>query len=234
VPLIIKLPGQRSGAVSGVPAQTIDILPSIATLLNIEPSWETGGLSLFGPVDPDRQRFVRTPDRVSLDEYPESQHRALRRKLRLFGDGSLAQLYGFGPHPELVGFRVASPKPGSAVGKVHGLDTERFMDIDPDGGRMPAYVEGRVEWAEAADWDDPPAIAISINGTVGATARTTAHAISTGNPLPADVETSRQSGHFLARIPPQALQSGANDVAVFAVRGGSQPGSWVLQVLEHD
>ncbi len=54
IPLLIKTPGQRRGRVLDTNAETIDVVPSLADLLAVEPRWTTDGQSLFSGAAPQR------------------------------------------------------------------------------------------------------------------------------------------------------------------------------------
>src|SRR4029453_4829022 len=46
-PLFVKLPGQSEGEVDDRPTETIDVLPTIADVLDVEIPWEVDGASVF-------------------------------------------------------------------------------------------------------------------------------------------------------------------------------------------
>ena len=58
VPLLIKFPGQKTGRVSTQPAETIDIMPTVADVLGIRIPWPVDGTSLLDDQQADRQRRV--------------------------------------------------------------------------------------------------------------------------------------------------------------------------------
>ena len=47
IPLFIKAPGQTQGELRDDPASTVDVLPSLVDLLDIETDWSFDGHSLF-------------------------------------------------------------------------------------------------------------------------------------------------------------------------------------------
>ena len=57
VPLVISAPGLAPG-IRNVPAQQVDLLPTLLALLDIEGPNELPGVDLLGPVDADRAIFI--------------------------------------------------------------------------------------------------------------------------------------------------------------------------------
>src|SRR5690606_14388112 len=49
VPLFVKEPGQQTGSVSDENTSTLDVLPTVADVLEVETPWEVDGTSLLGP-----------------------------------------------------------------------------------------------------------------------------------------------------------------------------------------
>ena len=121
VPLLVKLPRQRRGRIIDTHVETINVLPTILEVARVRTNREMDGRSLLHPVSAQADR-VRIFHRIgttlntiggeySFDPADLARRRqaAVRRKLALFGSGSdLERLYRIGPHPELVGQRVAS------------------------------------------------------------------------------------------------------------------------------
>jgi hypothetical protein len=74
VPLIIRAPDQARGEVSDVAGETIDILPTIADVLDIELPWKVDGCSLFDsgcPPREERRVYAQTPEGpIELIGYP--------------------------------------------------------------------------------------------------------------------------------------------------------------------
>src|SRR5690606_18214904 len=60
IPLFVKAPGQTEGVVSDVRASTVDVLPSIVDLLDIETDWEFEGHSLFDGSEPSIETHVQS------------------------------------------------------------------------------------------------------------------------------------------------------------------------------
>ena len=124
VPLFVKAPGQRVGRTDAAYASTIDIVPTMADVLNVRMPYRADGRSAFS-------RFVRGRRTVRMRRRGfngsvvisarrlEARRRALvRRKNRLFGSGDIRTLYtGIGPYRQLLGRAPAdlSPAPRGRI-----------------------------------------------------------------------------------------------------------------------
>lgn len=235
VPLFFKRPGQVEPVVDDRNAETVDVLPSLAELLDTELPRPVDGRSLFVPDDGSRRtkRVAESRSRRRLTPAGEIEHadwqalfeRSLQQKLRLVGSGPIDRMYSLGPHGGLVGRRVSELEAGVKIGELHyalGPPVEARLRIDqrkalrsvePFGFYLPAYLSGRLWMPEA------PTIArdlvVALNGVVRTTTRAEREGRGTG---------------FGAMLPHTALQRGANRVEVFAATAVS-PGEILLQPL---
>lgn len=204
VPLFVKLPGQREGRVVDGFARTIDVVPTIADVLDVELTWDVDGTSLLG------RRLASNADVVlarlgggtisaRLSELRARQDEALKQQLEWFGQGDWEGVYRIGPNRALVGESVARlPVVQSPTG-VELTGASVFRAVDPGSGSIPSYVTGVV----AGGSGGPTDLAIALNGRVAAVTRTEA-----------------DGTRFAALVPDDALVPGANDVHVYAVRPG--------------
>jgi hypothetical protein len=162
VPLFIKLPHQRSGRIDDRPAVTIDIMPTIASVLDVD--WAFPGFSLFGPPPPpDRRREILLDGGRRFPLHPDGSDKLafVKRKYELFPhDGDSIDLYGIGPHPELLG-----RAPTSAGRDQHhwSLDDESTSEL-ARATTIPAFLAGEVD-AEGID------VAIAVDGKIRAVTR---------------------------------------------------------------
>jgi hypothetical protein len=203
VPLFVKLPRQRTGRTIGGLARTVDIVPTIVDALNIRTTWRLDGRSLLGRLPADGQVVVGgNAGTVSgrLSSLRRRQQAALRVRARLFGAGSFEEVYRLGAERSLFGRRVAE-LPTSAAGRgratVNGASL--FADVDTRSDLVPSYLTGSASGQGAG-----VRLAVAVNGVVAAVTR-----------------TYGSGGRFAAMISPSALRPGKNDVALYAVRGGS-------------
>ncbi len=196
VPLFVKAPGQASGAVSDRPAETIDVLPTIADELGVDLPWTVDGTAL---ADVDRRR-VRRFTHVQGNSFATFQ---LDDPVRL--DAELADVLELGTDSVLRGrlpdrWWATGPEPGAIGRRPAGarLDAEldrvgEYLDVDLDDPVVPAFVSGRVAGAV-------PRVAIVVNGRTAAVVGTFTD---DGGP-----------GRFAAMIDPARLVEGVNVLAV--------------------
>jgi hypothetical protein len=210
VPLLVKFPGQHEGRVVDDPVQTIDIVPTIAEVLETSVPWPVDGQSLLGPgVERRRTAYRDTFERFDVpDSLDELIGAALRRRAVLPRSAHGEVLWP-GPAPDLVG-RAVTEWPKVAHGRAHVRieDEHLFAKVDTGSRFVPAYVRGSV--LGLPDDAARPHLAIAINGVVGATTWGRPHG----------------TGHsFSAMLPPRLLRPGVNalDVFVLPADGRSAP-----------
>lgn len=94
VPLFVKLPGQKTGAINDDVVQSIDVLPTLVQALGREAPWPMDGCSMLDPAceRPTERSVMRldgSPESRAIDRYPADLHRrraTLERKHALFPD----------------------------------------------------------------------------------------------------------------------------------------------------
>ncbi len=201
VPLIIKMPGQVTGAVSDRNVETVDVLPTIASALSWRVPYDIDGHSVLDGSETERsdKTFVRrNAVRVFIEKYPaQLESRSVERKVEHFG----SSLYGLGPHASLVGRPLATVDvdPRTASIAVAVADSV-FEDVDVSDESLPLYVRGMV----ADSVGDRVSLAIGVNGVIVAT-----------------TVSYREHGRwaFASMIPEEALVSGSNELRVVVVGG---------------
>ena len=211
-PLIVKLPLQRAGRIDRRHARVIDVLPTIASVAHVRPSWRVNGVPLVGPQrrQPPESAllFERDGRRIVLSgrELRRRAAAALRLKLRLFGSADAGPgLYGIGPYPSLLGTPVARWTMLSANGTRAVLDRSAdYRDVRLDARSLPVKVSGRLTGSGSRKATD---LAIALGGTIVATAPTV-------SPRP----NARQVISVL--VPEDALREGRNRLDVFAIERG--------------
>lgn len=164
VPLLYKEPGQRSGTVQPQPVELIDVVPTIAAALGLDPPWPFDGRDMFA-ADPARRRQVRGP--FGIVEVPSDLGAvvdALAADMHaVFGDGASGSLYGLGGAHGLIG---TSAHDWMTSPSEHCWTLERPVTIPEADGSI-GYVYGRVNGTA----DEGIAVAVSVDGVVAATAR---------------------------------------------------------------
>ena len=220
VPLIIKAPHQTEGEISDRPVQSVDILPTIAGMLDVEIPWEVDGVSARASNPPERKTVAYLTSHTRRTEFGslrDASNALLRRKIELFGTHDFESLYSCGPHRQLVGRRVESfeSMPSPATMKLTG--PENFRNVDPSGSELPAYVQGEIAGHSQTEDDSGLGLAIAINGIISSTTRTTRV------PIDELVRNASKGGeddgrrYFLSRVPPGRFVKGENRVTVHMI-----------------
>jgi Sulfatase len=209
IPFFLKAPDQKKGRIDGAYAESIDILPTILDVLNIDPKVKIDGKSAFSEAVKRRSR-IRILERnsfkpitFSIPEWNRRRQVALRRKLRLFGtggDGPL-RIFRIGPRQDLL-FKPVSryqvvPGSGASFAGAEGYRNVNLKDL------VPAHVTGHLEGVP-----NGRDLAIAVNGTIEATTRSFTLATG-GGPI------------FAAMVPPSSFHQGRNRVEVFEVEGST-------------
>ena len=206
IPLFIKAPGQKKGKVDDAYVETIDILPTIFDLLNLDPKVKMDGRSAFSDEvqQRDELRFLIRNTfevlKIPADQFEREKQAVVDRNLRLFGTGRDGpdRIYEIGPHQELIG------QPASAAGRklpVELPSAQDYENVDPESGYVPTHVVGRVEGAGEPGRD----IAVAVNGTIRAVGNTFTLAVGDEGEL------------VSVMVPESAFREGGNRVEVFEV-----------------
>ncbi|MDQ4081453.1 MAG: sulfatase-like hydrolase/transferase, partial [Actinomycetota bacterium] len=213
VPLFVKKPFQREPRVEDEHVEAVDILPSLADVLDLPVPAPLDGASFFSrayaPDDEVRvyRRAGEPPVVRPFSSLLRGRHATVAEQSALFGSGNERQLFEIGPHARaLIGRRLEVLRVGrssSLSAKLAGRG--RLADVVLSSGVVPARLTGTLEGEGA---HGGLALAVALNGRVAATTRSYE-----------DGDTVR----FSALVPEAALRDGANDIAVFrsARRGGA-------------
>jgi hypothetical protein len=204
IPLFIKAPGQTKPRVNDAWVETIDILPTIFDILNLDPRVKMDGRSAFSSEvkNRDELRFeIRNTFetlKIPADTFARERQQIIERNHRVFGTGADGpdRIYEIGPHPELIG------QPSSTAGPkldVELANADEYDDVDPASGYVPTHVVGRVRGADR----HPRDIAVAVNGTIRAVGSTFTLAVG-------------DSGELVSvMVPETAFRKGRNRVEVF-------------------
>ena len=203
VPLFVKLPMQKRGRVSDLPAQTVDVVPTIADVLNLSAIWPgMDGTSLYGgSISPHRRRTI---EGRLLDPRGGEKFDLVFRKYSTFGfDRRTLDLFELAPggREDLIGRRMPelSVAPVSSS-TVVVADLGLYEKRDPRADFFPALLHGSVEGA-------PPraVIAVTVNGRIAAVTRT---------------YRDRGVTRFSCMLAPRFFNSPPNLIDFFQVVGG--------------
>jgi Sulfatase len=206
-PLIIKAPWQRRGRVDDRSARTLDILPTIADLLDVRLPWPVDGRSIWSrPArsSPRVEFLQRSGNRlmVPFEEFKRRVQSSLARKLRLFAShDAQPDMYGIGPHPELVGHQITPTGRGPVTATI--AQASAFRSVDLRSGFVPALITGHISGPGTPGSRD---IAVAINDRIVATAPT--------------FELAENSvENFSVLVPETSFRSGTNRVQILWIRG---------------
>jgi hypothetical protein len=205
VPLLVKYPNQVEGGTSDLPAQLIDLLPTVADVLDIAMPWPTDGRSLLDE-DQDEERirtFRSRMERFEIKADEASPWRALPTKLERFPSTGDGHLYTIGPYREMVAQPVADVNVDaeSADIAVDLVGADQYSDFTHSAAHVPVQVRGRLVGNLAAS--DERWVAIAVNGTIGTVVRT----------------FDRDGPYFAGLVPPEHFVEGRNEVAVYVLEG---------------
>ena len=206
VPLIIKAPYQEQGQISERNAETIDIMPTLADLLDRPLTWTVDGVSLLGDPRPPGKRAVHSYKELEVYatdvERIAKSSRPARTTSRLPDREGMNGVYRAGSYRELIGQEVANLPIRRNAGLTARIDhAAYFENVDPVSGFLPAHVSGSLQWLDRGGAD----LAIALNGRVAAV-------------TPAYAEGS--GWRFSAMLPESAFRSGENDIQVFGIDAG--------------
>jgi hypothetical protein len=213
VPLFVKLPGQEVGQIDTRVAETVDLLPTIADVIERTLPWTTDGCSLVEPSCPTRLHTVtHTLDAgrvvpVAVAATIASSVESLQRKFALFPGGIHApSFYAWGAHAKLIGrnideFSLVEPSalPLRLDDKVRAALSLRA------NGPLPARIVG-LQGPREQD-AAPPQFAVAINGTI--------RSIVPGAP-------DGDAWRVAAMLPWDALDAAPSELTVFEIHGSQQ------------
>jgi hypothetical protein len=207
IPLFIKAPGQKAAKVDKSWVETIDILPTILDILNVDPKVHMDGKSAYSSTVKDRKtlRFeIRNTFqtlRIPAAQFERERAQIIARNHRLFGSGADGpqRIYEIGPHPELIG------QPASAAGpplSVELADAGDYDNVDPSTGFVPTHIVASVNGPDK----HPRDIAVAVNGTIQAVGNTFTLAVGNAGEL------------VSVMVPESAFKKGKNTVQVLLQR----------------
>lgn len=206
VPMFVKLPGQTEGVQSDVNASTMDLLPSLVDVLDINTDWTFDGHSLFdGSPFPSEKRVIGGLGTIdpSFDEFLETIVAAHARDF---------------PRDDWIGVAAVGVLGGSVGDRVDDLEVLEdspfratideeadLADLDLEAGLVPLSLSGSLEGPVGEPL--PEELLLVLNGRVAGVARAD---------WSVDVaDTSR----FRGLVAEELLVDGRNSVEVLVPRG---------------
>lgn len=208
VPLIIKPPNHHGIEVSERNVQSIDVLPTITTMLNATLPFRTEGVPARSDVTPAAEKRVFYAGATKTERLPASMWDAVldsaRRKAAIFGSSSHDNLWlpADAPFQELLGRRVDDLEvAGKSTLNIELPSAWMFADVHLTGPMIPSRVRGLIHGPAA---NSPVYLAIAVNGVLSAVTKSLGGA-STG------------AGMWAALVPPARFKDGLNPIEIFEV-----------------
>ena len=207
VPLLIKLPAQREGRVVQTPATLVDVLPTVADILDVTIPGAVDGHSLLETRPqalPRDARLVSEGGRSKVFTYPlPGWDRTLRTKLETFGEGPMDRVYQIGPFPQLRGMAISTLPIGDPIkAKVRIRGQHLYAAVQKSSKFVPTDIRGVLSGADAGIFP----IAVAVNGTIAA--------------LTNSYRAKGGGYEFTALVPERSLREGPNAIEVFAIESG--------------
>ena len=211
VPLFVKAPGQRVGAVSRAYARSVDIVPTIAGMLKIRLPWRVDGRPVWDRAVIRRRRArmalrtLRGVVAIGARALERRRHASLRARIRRLGFGPWDRsVFSVGPHRELLGrstarVRATRRHPVKAVLRAG----RRVARVHRRAEFVPTLVAGRIVGGRPGAARD---LAVAVNSRVWALGRSF-HL------------RRRRAELFSVVLPEDALREGRNRLVVLEVRG---------------
>ncbi|WP_291322892.1 sulfatase-like hydrolase/transferase [Desulfonatronospira sp.] len=210
VPMLVKLPGQEQGQIKERLVSGLDILPTIADVLEIDLPWEVHGRSMFSKEAWLREEIELTEDLTFKDKEIVGFPR-LKWQLKYFGSGtSLDGLVTKGPFEDLIGRELSELSLyQSDELRFHSEMTAHFRTVDPDSGFLPALFSGYISGTDELDLP----LAVALNSRIRATTTT--------------ARWLQMERYFTALLPPGAFEPGDNNLQLFRIKEGKDEPSLV-------
>lgn len=216
VPLLIKLPGQKEARVVQTSASLVDVLPTVADILDVSLAQPVDGRSLVDAEpegQPGEARLVSEGGRMKTFEYPlPGWDATLRQRLEVFGEGSMDRVYQIGPFPELRGKPIAGATIGNRLNARVRIRGQQLYEAVRKASRfVPTDIRGILSGEEAGVFP----MAVAVNGTIAALTRS---------------YRAKGGGYeFSALVPERSLRDGPNAIEVFRIE--STDGQRILRPI---
>jgi len=208
VPLLIKAPHQKKGVISDLNIETIDILPTIAEILEIDLPWPVDGQSALDSSHPERKQKIiynNSSEMHVFEPIMDAKYKTLGRVIDVFGSGSMDALFGIGSYSGLIGKEVLKDEIKLARGlEVRLQYRDLYSNLNLDAIFIPANVMGRIVTDQNVH--QPLNLAVAVNGTIRAVT---------------EAYMENREMRFSALVPEKSFRQGANEVDIYIVQGPS-------------
>jgi hypothetical protein len=184
----------------------VDLLPTIADVLDLTIPWKVDGQSLLGPArqDPVKRWYDVPGTEETIDPAKWAAEVKQGWADQLGAKPGPRGLFAIGPHADLVGKKVSEltvGEPSPVTADLHEI-VPKLTDVDPDG-MLPASVFGTLDRpvGDQSTW-----LVAAVNGTIAGTVA--------AMDLPS-------GWRFTGMLDDALLTKGRADVALYEVRGST-------------
>ncbi len=213
VPVFIKLPhSEKGGEIDDRLVESVDILPTVAEVLEVDLNWSLDGKSLVAsePWENKSQCFFDGEDNKRFFDLAlhERKAEAAHERIMAFGTGAdpqaIFKISPFEGGEHLLGHRISEvalgPHSGRACEVVLPVDVHQ---LDTSASFIPAQISGKI----TSGWKNEPelSLAVVVNGVIQAVTKTWGGA------------KARQPDDWSAMVPATAFRHGENTIEVFEV-----------------
>lgn len=203
IPLFVKPPNAEGGAIDPRRALTIDVLPTVADVIDADLPGDIEGESLLGP-DPDREETTTVGPRnaVTYGIDGDEKLEVAARIERWFPDGDPWALRP-PDAPDLTGRRVHVDELRVSSMTAEVREPGLYESVDTSGqvipSRVGAVLHGGVDGSEI--------VAVAVNGIIGSVTRSYFY----------EGEVA-----ILAMVPPRLFVDGSNQIALIEVSASGE------------
>ncbi len=203
VPMIVKLPEQQQAKINEQLVSGVDILPTIADILEIRIPWDLDGRSMFSENEPSSKTWIEIaagPGQFNLEKLEGFP--GLQWHLRHGGTPGtpLQQLGSQGPFPDLIGRKISQLFVEQAERLFFKSEiVSHFDQVNLASGFLPALFSGHISGTNELDLP----LAIGLNGRIRATTTIS--------------QWLQDDSYFAVLLPAEAFKTGRNIVKVFQI-----------------
>ncbi len=193
IPMLVKLPGgEGGGTIDDYRAESPDILPTIADIIEIEVPWMVDGVSLVGDGRPNRERTTAfgIASTATWGVSGQEKYEVASRIEELFPLGDVFNL----TLPADIAWLGRLSDDLEPCSECRLTDADLYEDVDPAAMVVPAVVRGVIDGLG----EPGRRIGVVVNGAIQA--------------VTYSFESAAGSRELQAAIDPSALRAGANDV----------------------
>jgi hypothetical protein len=208
-PLMIKYPGQDEAAIVDDPARLTDVVPTVAAVLEVEPSWELDGRDLRSTAPPLEASVPVQSDMrdllVDLDQFET----VLESDVSGRTANPAFRVQSLHPLGHLIGSAASDRRIEPATDAEAQLSGGLQRSYDPNEESAPVGIDGITTLRPGS------IVAVAVNGRIG---------------ILADVEAEGGAQRFRGVLPVDLFRPGQNELSLYAVSG--DPSDVELQPIE--